>query len=922
MRAAGTVERDVVWSGAYVRDELGVEVATAPGGGVLPVEALVGLALRRNPKRAHLLVSRVLAKHVPTEPGIVTAAGRLLALLVRQELHGAAGDPAGDAAKGAGSRTAPKAPLEAAPFEDVIGEAAARLAGLLASDPDGDSAFPEKASGTREARLSAVAGLCGLLEGQQAALPGAVTIGYAETATGLGQLVAGQLGTYYIHSTRHAADDDGVAAYGAFEEPHSHATSHQLLPTSRAALDLADTVILVDDELSTGATIVNTIRELHRTAPHRRYVIASLVDLRSAADRGNLDALALELGARISAVALADGSIRLPGTLAVDAADLIRRFPAAGSPVPQVPRAGIPLPGIPVPGVSRPDTGRPAAGQIRVLDLNGVVPPVRSARFGIGGRPDPRQAAGIAAALAASLVASVAPGSRLLVLATEEFMALPLAAAARLQDLRPDVDVRYSTSTRSPIAALDEPGYAIRSAAAFEGGDDAPDGPGPRFAYNFTHAGGRFDTVVIMAEPGTPASRLTAPGRIAEAVAGSGAAVRLVLLPRQAPFPAPLAGPAFGSYAPEDVQWLLKDLSSARLEAPPAEREAAIQSGKASYAESLPQEFEPSPEYQALFQAALDGSAARIAHAVGSLTEQVLKLRGNAPVLVSLARAGTPVGILMKRWARHVHGLDLPHYAVSIVRGLGIDQAALGYLAARHNPGRIMFVDGWTGKGAIARELADAVGLFLQTDGAAFPPDLAVLADPGHCVRIFGTREDYLIPSACLNSTVSGLVSRTVFNTDLIRPGDFHGAKFYSHLAGSDVSNRFLDAVTAQFPAVRNDVLAAAASFPAHSDALPGADWSGWAAVEEISRNFGIHNVNLVKPGVGETTRVLLRRVPWKVLVNPDAVGELTHVLHLAAERGVEVLEVPGLPYSCVGLIHPLHTPGATGADGKMVIDV
>jgi hypothetical protein len=233
-----------------------------------------------------------------------------------------------------------------------------------------------------------------------------------------------------------------------------------------------------------------------------------------------------------------------------------------------------------------------------------------------------------------------------------------------------------------------------------------------------------------------------------------------------------------------------------------------------------------------------------------------------------------------------------------------------------------MFVDGWTGKGAIARELADAVGLFEKTDGAAFRPDLAVLADPGHCVRIFGTREDYLIPSACLNSTVSGLVSRTVFNTELIRPGDFHGAKFYSHLAGSDVSNRFLDAVTAQFPAARNEVLAAAESFPAHSDALPGADWSGWAAVEEISRSFGINNVNLVKPGVGETTRVLLRRVPWKVLVRPDAVGEIAHVLHLAGQRGVPVLEVPGLPYSCVGLIHPLHTPGATGADGKTVIDV
>ena len=50
---------------------------------------------------------------------------------------------------------------------------------------------------------------------------------------------------------------------------------------------------------------------------------------------------------------------------------------------------------------------------------------------------------------------------------------------------------------------------------------------------------------------------------------------------------------------------------------------------------------------------------------------------------------------------------------------------------------------------------------------------------------MFGTREDYLIPSACLNSTVSGLVSRTVFNTDHIGPDDFHGAKFYAELGGA-----------------------------------------------------------------------------------------------------------------------------------------
>lgn len=38
--------------------------------------------------------------------------------------------------------------------------------------------------------------------------------------------------------------------------------------------------------------------------------------------------------------------------------------------------------------------------------------------------------------------------------------------------------------------------------------------------------------------------------------------------------------------------------------------------------------------------------------------------------------------------------------------------------------------------------------------------------------------------------------------------------------------------------------------------------------VKEIGRNFGINDINLIKPGIGETTRVLLRRLPWKILID------------------------------------------------------
>ena len=47
------------------------------------------------------------------------------------------------------------------------------------------------------------------------------------------------------------------------------------------------------------------------------------------------------------------------------------------------------------------------------------------------------------------------------------------------------------------------------------------------------------------------------------------------------------------------------------------------------------------------------------------------------------------------------------------------------------------------------------------------------IADPAHSVKICSTREDFLIPSACLNSTISGLMTRTVERKDLIGEYDF-----------------------------------------------------------------------------------------------------------------------------------------------------
>ncbi|MGW1652862.1 phosphoribosyltransferase [Streptomyces atratus] len=836
-RAARKETANVVWSGSWVAERLGVElVGNGKPDGDRELRDLLGLALRRNPKRAHLLVSNVLGKHVPQKPSVVYGVGFELGRRVRE----------------------------------LLGDAEARRA---------------------------------------------VVLGYAETATGLGHAVADGLGVApYLHSTRRPVE--GVERAGGFEESHSHATSHLLLPEDPNLLAGecgpadADTdayadapLVLVDDEFSTGNTVLNTIRALHERYPRSRYVVVALVDMRSPADHGRLTEFAAEIGARVDLVARSSGTVTLPKGILEKGQALVTAHEGAGF---AGSRAAV-------------EQGRRPCTRV---DLQWPVGVPDGGRHGF--TPAHRAALEpVLPAMAARIAASLGGARRVLILGFEELMYAPLRLGAALED-HTDAEVRYSTTTRSPVLAVDDPGYAIRSRLVFPAHDNPADGPGDRYAYNVAGAG--FDAVVVTVDSTADTPELHAPDGLLAQLAAHTDHVLLAVVPsyvpsglpsyvseRQEPpmLPEPLRGPAFSSYAPDEVGWLLQDLSDTELEAPTEEREEAIQSGGAHYAESLPVEYQPSAQYQSLFKAALDLSAARVARAVGTVTETVLAERGARPVLVSLARAGTPVGVLMRRWARHRHGLDLPHYAVSIVRGRGIDANALRWLAAHHDPADVVFVDGWTGKGAITRELSAALDGF-----GGFNSEIAVLADPGGCVRTYGTREDFLIPSACLNSTVSGLISRTVLRSDLVGPDDFHGAKFYRELADTDVSGHFLDTVADHFDEVVDAVDAETKELLA-ADRAP--TWEGWAAVERISEEYGIHDVNLVKPGVGETTRVLLRRVPWKILAKRGAGADLEHIRLLAEQRGVPVEEVDELPYTCVGLIHPKYTRGATGADGRAV---
>ena len=414
------------------------------------------------------------------------------------------------------------------------------------------------------------------------------------------------------------------------------------------------------------------------------------------------------------------------------------------------------------------------------------------------------------------------------------------------------------------------------------------------------------------------------------------------------------------SYLTEDVVLLLKDITGSVQPQSTEEREKLIQAGR-HYSEMLPVEYVPTEKYMEVYREALYRYAKQVADAVGVLSDRIMAARGRDVVLVSLARAGTPVGILIRRYIRLKYRVDIPHYSISIIRGRGIDGNAMQYLLDRYRPEQLLFVDGWIGKGAILGEL--------EKDVRAYPgvsPEIAVVADPAGVTELCGTHEDILIPSSCLNSTVSGLISRTFLRDDIIGEKDFHGAVYYEELKDSDLSYEFIETIEKNFSIEdplpnpesgfgrpgREETGEAGNGGPKgketgeagnggpegeetgeagnsgpegkeagearnsgpegkeadNAEETSGSRGKGIDEVREIAAFFGIEDINFIKPGIGETTRVLLRRVPWKVLVDERYRGnpELSHVIRLAEEKQVPVEYYPLIHYKCCGIIKKL----------------
>lgn len=354
------------------------------------------------------------------------------------------------------------------------------------------------------------------------------------------------------------------------------------------------------------------------------------------------------------------------------------------------------------------------------------------------------------------------------------------------------------------------------------------------------------------------------------------------------------------SYRCEDVTILLKDISGMITPLPTKEREILNQSG-IHYSEMLPLEYKPTQEYMEIYEEALSTLSYKTANATAILADKLYAKFGKKLVLVSLARAGTPIGILLKRFLAYKHHIVVPHYSISIIRGKGIDKNAIDYIVNQHGSFGIQFIDGWIGKGAINEVLSEACRELKRHNSkfSCLDSSLAVLSDPAFITDLCGTHEDFLIPSACLNSTVSGLVSRTFLRDDIIGPKDFHGAVYYGELWQEDKSNEFIDVVSSFFKTIDYHYFQ---SEPIHNISCTGMD-----EVKLIAKNFGLTDISKIKPGIGETTRVLLRRVPYCVLVrNLADIDNFTHIKRLCEEKNVPIMEYPLQMYRVCGIIKKL----------------
>jgi len=355
------------------------------------------------------------------------------------------------------------------------------------------------------------------------------------------------------------------------------------------------------------------------------------------------------------------------------------------------------------------------------------------------------------------------------------------------------------------------------------------------------------------------------------------------------------------SYARGDVQVLLEQINPVFFTV--EEKEAAIQNG-VHYSEILSAEKMPDQSYQDLFRQQVETEGPAMAKRFHDLAAIIASTR-KKPVIVSLVRGGTPIGVVLKRVLSH-YGVSVSHFTVSIIRDRGLDLVAIEkILSLGHKAEDLTFVDGWTGKGVIRKELSESISA-LRKKHPQIKDELYVLSDIAGVADYAGTRTDALIPTCLLNATVSGLLSRSVYRQAQGTPL-MHGAAYLEDLASADLSQWFVERMMNFIqPQLGSGLLNFISKGRAACENVRQKSIVAEEMHQMIRRILSIEGVtdrNMIKPGIGEASRVLLRRVPDLLMLRDDQDPSVEHLIRLANARNIRIKVCPDLKIQAVAII-------------------
>lgn len=138
--------------------------------------------------------------------------------------------------------------------------------------------------------------------------PTTAVIGFAETATGLGMAVASALDKCtYFTTTR--LDVTDINKLFTFKEEHSHAVDHIVYSRTIPNFRCFDEVILVDDEITTGNSALNAIKDIYHKTGIQKYKVLVLLDFRDEYWQNRYKEVEKNLGVTIEVVAGLTGTL-------------------------------------------------------------------------------------------------------------------------------------------------------------------------------------------------------------------------------------------------------------------------------------------------------------------------------------------------------------------------------------------------------------------------------------------------------------------------------------------------------------------------------------------------------------------------------------------------------------------------------------